>query len=132
MLNIEKLVGKDKSIETDIVISDVLFPAWNNDDRQPLFFSKSHLMNPDTSYVRPEYEHLDLASMVTCSASNSIYFSPYKFNYKDASGKKVTETINGGISIAESPSLYAFISAVEFLDVPPKKITMTIVGSLTQ
>lgn len=64
--------------------------------------------------------------MVTCSASNSVYFNPYKFTYNG-----VTKEIIGGGSIAESPSLYAFFTATEFLQVPPSKISMTVIGGIT-
>lgn len=66
--------------------------------------------------------------MVTCSATNSVYFNNYKFTDKDG---HINNIIGGG-SIAESPSLYAFFSATELLGVPPEKVTMTIVGAVNK
>lgn len=64
--------------------------------------------------------------MISASASNTVYFDP--FNYKNETGG--TEKIIGGGSIAESPALYAFFSAEQFIGVDPSKISMTVVGAL--
>lgn len=108
-VKVDELVGANTQMDKDsIVIRDVLFPAWNEDDRYPLFFSRAHKESkPETDpSFRDEYK-MELSKMITASASNSVYFSP--FSYKSESG--VTESIIGGGSIAESPALYAFFSA---------------------
>ena len=49
------MVGDNTEIGYDtIAINDVLFPAWNQDDRYPLFFSVAH--QKSTLMERPEYK----------------------------------------------------------------------------
>jgi len=36
-----------------------------------------------------------------------------------------------GIAISESPALYAFMLATEYMNVPPEKVTITSIGSKT-
>ena len=123
-VEVEKLVGTDTKFNSEnIVISDVLFPAWNDKDRHPLFFSLAHKKGSLSN--RTEYDNMSLSQMITASASNQVYFNPYVFESDD--GK---ENIIGGGSIAESPAMYSFFSADQFLKVDPKKISMTVVGAL--
>jgi hypothetical protein len=69
---------------------------------------------------------MNLAEMVAASATNSIYFNDYKFTSKNGT----VSNIIGGSSVAESPALYAFFSATEFLNVPQEKISVTVVGAV--
>ena len=102
---IEKMVGSQSEVGYDtLAINDVLFPAWNQDDRYPLFFSQAH--KNSTVNNRKEYK-MKLPEMITASASNSVYFNPYKFVVNDTH----SEMIIGGGSIAESPAMYSFFSA---------------------
>ena len=121
---IEEMVGSQTNIGYNtLAINDVLFPAWNQDDRYPLFFSVAH--QNSTLTERPEYK-MKLSEMITASASNSVYFNPYKFQVNNT----YSESIIGGGSIAESPAMYSFFSAEQFIKVQPEKISMTVVGAL--
>lgn len=127
-LKVEELVGSDSKMDEDsIVISDVLFPAWNEDDRYPLFFSIAHKNHKSQGHLGSRSEYMmSLSQMITASASNGVYFNPYIYRLNDT----YAENIIGGGSIAESPALYAFFSAEQFIGVDPKKISMTVIGAL--
>lgn len=129
--SITGLVGDDELNQQltseSIVIRDVLFPAWNEYDRYPLFFSLAHkekVLEKADDY-RDEY-NMKFSEMISASASNTVYFDPYQYTNKNNGIEKII----GGGSIAESPALYAFFSAEQFIGVDPSKISMTVVGAL--
>lgn len=63
------------------------------------------------------------------SASNTIYFDSAKAKFKNKEGEDDESNVISGTVIAESPSLYSFMVASEYMGVPPEKISVTSVGA---
>ena len=66
------------------------------------------------------------------SSANVLYFDSATLNYTATPGaKSEASSVISGVVIAESPALYAFMLATEYMEVPADKITITSVGSKT-
>ena len=62
------------------------------------------------------------------SAANVAYFGSAKISWIDENGVQNKTSAISGQAISESPALYAFMIATEFLEVPAEKISVTSVG----
>jgi len=125
----------DSIVPTDnSVISNTgfLFPAWSTLQRKPLFYSPKYI----TNYATGEDwgTGIDLAKMATGSASNGVYFNEFGkgqltfINTTD--GTKVDDLVTGAAAIATSPALYSYFMASESYNIPPEKMTVTVVGTI--
>lgn len=65
------------------------------------------------------------------SAANVAYFGSASIGWTDKNGVKNQTSVISGTAISESPALYAYMMAAEFLNVPEGKISVTSVGQKT-
>lgn len=119
-------------VEDDIVSADVLFPAWDFGEGRPILFSKTMAahMNEKKPGEQPVY-NANLNAGVLASAANVAYFGSANISWADSNGVENQTSVISGIAISESPALYAFMLATEYMEVPADKITITSVGSKT-
>lgn len=66
------------------------------------------------------------------SSANVLYFDSATLNYTATPGaESEASSVISGVVIAESPALYAFMLATEYMEVPAEKIQIVSIGSKT-
>ena len=110
----------------------MLFPAWDFGKGRPILFSKTMAKHMEDKMPgqQPVY-NADLNAGVLASAANVAYFGSANITWEDSNGLKDYTSVISGIAISESPALYAFMLATEYMGVPPEKISITSIGSKT-
>lgn len=71
--------------------------------------------------------------MVTGSASNGVYFNEFesaKYINTTDGNEESTDLVTGAAAIATSPALYAYFTASETFNIPPERMTVTVVGAI--
>ena len=66
------------------------------------------------------------------SSANVLYFDSAKLEYTPMLGSNQTgSNVISGVVISESPALYSFMLATEYMEVPADKIQIVSIGSKT-
>jgi len=107
-----------------IITADFLFPAWNLSLRKPTFFS-----NILKSKYPDSEQEMSFDRMAAVSASNPVYFNAAKVTYQGKDGE-VTNQFIGGSTVSENPAMYAYLYAMELMEVPSDKISLTSIGAV--
>jgi len=125
----------DSDSVNDVVVEEVLFPAWDLNQRSPRLFSKWAYENlkDDPEQV----SNLKYKDMILASGTTPYYFKASTLTQLDADGKTCKECADShlyisGDNVALSPAMYAFLHANEKKNVAPGNIRIVSVGNINE
>lgn len=91
----------------DVITDDVMFTAWDLNNRNPRFFSKWYAKNEQQVNFNND---LPLLDMVWTSASTPYYFKPAVYK---------GDAYTAGTYVAKSPAFFAYLYATDKAAVAP-------------
>jgi patatin-like phospholipase/acyl hydrolase len=119
---INKWIPENHKID-DILTQELMMPAWDSTNKEPVFFSKFTYQNysdEDPMYAIP------LRDMVWASNTNPSFFGSAKITWP---GNDKGNLFFGGDTVATCPALYSHFLMSNFWDMPTSNITMVAVGN---
>lgn len=109
----------------DILTNDVMFPAWDINNAEPVFLSNVGKEQKSKSSCY----HMSFENMVLASAANPNYFTSADIDWT-YDKETMKHSFFGGNTVSASPGLYAQFFTKNFKKIPTSKTNILTVGSI--